>query len=111
MALWYLSFADPERPEGTQFLGAVMTFQADFEAAVRWTRKRGINPGGEVAAWELRDGAPFLEQYLDRLLSKNDLQEMARALGQDDTLSQLGSDNEMRDSMAGMVCAEHNRGD
>lgn len=45
---FFVSFADPARPAGTQFLGGLYVRGATFEAA--WVRSHalGINPGGEA---------------------------------------------------------------
>ena len=47
-ALYWLSFCDPEKPEGHAFLGVVIVQAIDFESAVQEAWVRGINPGGEV---------------------------------------------------------------
>jgi hypothetical protein len=46
---WWLSFADPDLPEGEQFLGAAIVKAADEAAAMTISHFLGINPGGEVA--------------------------------------------------------------
>ena len=46
--LWYLSFADPELPPGTRFLGATVVDGFDIIDAAANARLLGINPGGEV---------------------------------------------------------------
>lgn len=51
---YYLSFADSERPKGTQFLGACIVGPAeDFIAAVKLAHALGCNPGGEVLGHEV----------------------------------------------------------
>ena len=47
-ALWWLSFADPDLPEGHRFLGVAVVEAQDGEAAVARTHLMRINPGGEV---------------------------------------------------------------
>lgn len=45
--LWWLSFCDPELPEGSQFMGACMVPGRGFANAVRVAHALGLNPGGE----------------------------------------------------------------
>jgi hypothetical protein len=70
--LWWLSFCDPSLPEGTQFLGVVITQAPDFAAAVTRTHMAGVNPGGEVqGAGPLP--ARFIDpEWRDRLLTKDE---------------------------------------
>jgi hypothetical protein len=49
----YLSFVDPDRPEGDRFLGACWVKAGGFTTALQISHARGINPGGEVAFTEL----------------------------------------------------------
>lgn len=61
MSYWWMSFCDPDKPEGTQFLGAAI-IKADnhFDMMTRsWLL--GLNPGGEVAFFEIP------EQYEKRV--------------------------------------------
>jgi hypothetical protein len=48
-SFWWLSFCDPDLPEGTQFLGACMVQANSIPAAITTAHLLGINPGGEVA--------------------------------------------------------------
>lgn len=48
---WWLSFADPDLPEGTQFLGAALVPALTIEGAITQAHLLGINPGGQVASW------------------------------------------------------------
>lgn len=45
---FYMSFADPKRAEGEQFLGCTIIEAEDEHAAMRKSWRLGINPGGEV---------------------------------------------------------------
>lgn len=54
---WWLSFADADLPESTQFLGAVIVAAPNFLLATQEAHLRGINPGGEVQGMELPDWA------------------------------------------------------
>lgn len=45
---WWLSFADEKKPQGSQFLGAVLLEANDMSDAVLKSKRLGLNPGGEV---------------------------------------------------------------
>lgn len=53
MPFFYLSFADPDKPEGSQFLGATVVEADNVMLAVPESHRLGVNPGGEVAIIEL----------------------------------------------------------
>lgn len=76
MSLRWLSFADPNRPEGEQYLGAVIIDAPDFLTAVKLTHWMQINPGGEVVEFGC-DPAKLEERvsasHRGRLLSRADL--------------------------------------
>ena len=85
---WWLSFCDPERPEGKQFLGvAIVTAEVEdvFDAltyagereiglAIRRTHDLGINPGGEVSGILIPPEHVPDERYRDRLLDRAELE-------------------------------------
>lgn len=48
---WWMSFADPNRPIGQQFLGVVLVDAPSFEAAFMAINAAGINPGGEIQGY------------------------------------------------------------
>ncbi len=53
---WYwLSFCDPSRPEGEQFIGACIVDGMDEVGAIRTSWEEGCNPGGEVLIVEIQD--------------------------------------------------------
>jgi hypothetical protein len=78
MSLWYLSFADPERPRGTQFLGGVFVDDGGggFMGGVGEAHARGINPGGEVMGLPIKKDAVLDEKWVNRLLSKAELEQL-----------------------------------
>lgn len=53
--LWWLSFADPTRPTGSQFLGAALVEGQSLLDAAQTAWILGCNPGGEVGGVELPD--------------------------------------------------------
>jgi len=68
---FWLSFADIDRPQGTRFLGAVVTAaETMFEAIVK-AEALGINPGGEVHGTGF-DNLVIPMHYVDRLLSRTE---------------------------------------
>jgi hypothetical protein len=77
----YLSFADGTRPEGTQFLGAVIVRAHGTGDAISQAWKRGINPGGEVKSAIAPPEFEPPEAFRDRLLSRDDIAEMDRQMG------------------------------
>ena len=50
---YYLSFADPNKPKGTQFLGACIVKTPNFMLAVQGAWNFKCNPGGECKGAEL----------------------------------------------------------
>lgn len=46
---WWMSFTDPDLPEGEQFLGVVLMNAESPEEALTGSWLLGLNPGGEVA--------------------------------------------------------------
>lgn len=53
MGLFWLSFADPKRPAGEQFLGVALVEADDMTEALRVAWRTRCNPGGEVNGYEL----------------------------------------------------------
>jgi len=51
--VFWLSFVDPARPKGTQFLGAALVEADTTTHAIRQSWSFGCNPGGEVQALAL----------------------------------------------------------
>lgn len=71
-SLWWLSFADPTKPEGSQFLGVAIVEALGPAHAMKKTKDIGINPGGEVAFYGLPLAPEYKEHYakhMNKLLS------------------------------------------
>lgn len=68
--LWWLSFADPNLPAGTQFLGVVITQAATIEDAITGTHLLGINPGGQIGIMGPVPADLIAPEWRDRLLTK-----------------------------------------
>jgi len=74
---WWLSFADPKRPAGQQFLGVAVVEAPEFILACMTAKTYGCNPGGEVQGWPMPDlppDAPEMKLPTNRLLSRADLE-------------------------------------
>lgn len=73
--LYWLSFCDPDLPEGTQFLGATIVEAPSEMAAVMRSWELGVNPGGEVASIEIPVTADELPaeaaKYLGKFVSRD----------------------------------------
>lgn len=75
MTLHWLSFCDPDRAKGQQFLGVAIVEARDFRAAVQIAHRIGCNPGGEVLGYPLADDGPLVPMaFRDRLLSKGEVE-------------------------------------
>lgn len=83
--LWWLSFCDGSRPEGSQFLGVSIVRGLDPHAvdervamasALSESHRQGCNPGGEVQATPLPPVSLELlaAKWLNRLLTKAEAQ-------------------------------------
>ena len=83
---WYLSFADPEKPEGQQWLGACAVQANGFLDAVCAATLHGCNPGGQAIGWDLGDWAPVPADFMNRVLSLDDLAEADRRAGGDGSI-------------------------
>lgn len=73
MKCFYLSFADPNRPKGQQWLGGMYIEAADIRQALASSRTCG-NPGGEVMFLEV-DVTNIKPGYLARLLTEDELRQ------------------------------------
>lgn len=71
---WWLSFCDPNLPQGNRFLGVIVIEAMDIKDACDRAWDMKINPGGEVLGYELSKS--FLEaikvEDRQRLLSKEE---------------------------------------
>lgn len=68
--LWWMSFCDPEKPKGQQFLGVCIVEAPGFIHAYQKAWALGINPGGEIQAAQV-EGIPG--EYMNKLLSSAEL--------------------------------------
>lgn len=82
--LWWLSFCDPYKPAGSQFLGACLVRAPDMIAAITRAHALGINPGGEVQGLEVPPQTPAKEALIaprvERLMSRGECEAFDRLL-------------------------------
>ena len=80
MPLQWLSFADPHRPKGQQFLGVVILEAPTFADAVNCAHVQGVNPGGEVVGFELPAALASVipAEYVRRLLTAEEAESVDR---------------------------------
>lgn len=86
MGLVWLSFEDPKRPCGSQFLGAAIVRARSVIEAVGVAHALGCNPGGRVVGHpvEYADGIdPIPPEYIERLLTRDEVDSLVRACGGD----------------------------
>lgn len=75
-AAHWLSFCDPDKPAGSQFLGvAIVRAGALFIHAPMKARFLGVNPGGEVQGYMLDEigAAAIPAAYWNRLLTRDEI--------------------------------------
>jgi hypothetical protein len=70
-AQWWMSFCDPDKPKGQQFLGVSIVEASGFMHAQQKAWALGINPGGEIQGEQV-EGIPA--EYLNKLLSRAELE-------------------------------------
>lgn len=70
-SLWYMSFCDPRKPKGQQFLGALILEAHSFEEALIISHLTKLNPGGEIQYFEIYEEArEFCHPYMNRLMQR-----------------------------------------
>jgi hypothetical protein len=82
VSLWWLSFCDPDKPEGSQFLGVALVEGSDAVDAVKQAHRLQCNPGGEVCGVPAPDAIAtrIAPEWRDRLLSKQETIALDRLL-------------------------------
>ena len=106
--IFWLSFADPTRPKGSQFLGALIIEAQSFHHAVQLAHTQGVNPGGEVQGLpvEPQTAALIDPRWKDRLLTRAECE----SFDQEIILLQQQTGT-VRPEVAHIkgVCPQHNR--
>jgi hypothetical protein len=62
MQTWWLSFADPDKLQGMQFLGVAVVEAPTYRAAITKAWATGCNPGGEIEGYLLPDASDMSEE-------------------------------------------------
>jgi hypothetical protein len=70
MAFFWLSFCDPHKPEGSQFLGASIVEAPNFLCASTAAHLIGCNPGGELLGTEFPERLVPPIEWRNRLLTR-----------------------------------------
>lgn len=70
MKRFWLSFCDPKKPEGEQFLGVSIVEAPHFTLAAPTAWTLGCNPCGEVQITELPPDVDFHASWLGRLIDR-----------------------------------------
>ena len=76
MTWFWLSFADPNKPRGTQFLGASIVLASGFLEAVQKAHALGINPVGEIRGYPMPSAPEKRHQHRLLLPGSKDLEEI-----------------------------------
>jgi hypothetical protein len=74
-----MSFCDPDRPTGEQFLGCLIIRAADYHEMIIKSHLLGLNPGGEVQFIEIpKKMVPHLPtEWVDKkLISRQEAEEL-----------------------------------
>lgn len=90
--MFWLSFCDTDKPEGTQFLGVAIVEVLPpftprrsplhakdnaFACALERSHAIGVNPGGEVGSMEIPAAhEERMRPHLDRLITRAELEEL-----------------------------------
>lgn len=86
----WLSFADSNLPEGSQFLGVAIVRGIEMLTAVSASHELGINPGGEVVGHAIPRDLDVPVEYRERLLTKDE----AKALDAHFAAQNIGDDDD-----------------
>jgi hypothetical protein len=70
---WWLSFSDPRRPEGQQFIGVLIMEGMTLPEVIMESHARGLNPGGECQFVKIPPEYVPPAQFHNRLLSYTEL--------------------------------------
>lgn len=70
--LWWLSFCDPEKPEGQRFLGIAIVRAPGFVTATQVAHQSGCDPGGECRGFCIDEtGEKYVKpEEIGRLLTR-----------------------------------------
>lgn len=77
---YWLSFCDPNKPEGERFLGCILIDATDFTDAIRACWQLAINPGGEVQGIVMPNTLRIDAAWKQRLLTRDECKELEAEL-------------------------------
>ena len=78
---WWLSFADPKLPKGTQFLGVALIRASGFVTATFYANMLNLNPGGEIQGMGIPPEIVVPEEYQERLLTRAEVETLDAEFG------------------------------
>ena len=83
--MWFLSFADGNLPQGSQFLGGAIVRASHMIEAVRVAHILGINPGGEVQGIQVPSKlvSRIKGKWIERLLTREECEEWDEEMRRD----------------------------
>jgi hypothetical protein len=74
---WWLSFCDPDKPTGSQFIGVIVVKAHGLTDALTKCNAMMINPGGEVKGFEIPDTEEtrkrLVPEVLNKLITREDM--------------------------------------
>ena len=72
MRVMWLSFCDPDKPKGSQFLGVIVIRALGLSDAILKTHSMGINPNGQIMSYVMDDDE-IKPEHFNQLLSAEQL--------------------------------------
>jgi hypothetical protein len=83
LAFWWLSFVDPSRPTGKQFLGACLIVSPGFVTAIYVSHILRCNPGGQVrGSGPIPIDTKIPSKFQARLLNREECDELDKVMKQ-----------------------------
>lgn len=79
-ALYWLSFCDTAKAEGSQFLGVAIVRAPDPVHAAVVAAQLGCNPGGEVLITRIEHERLVRREWMNRLLCVEEIEALERGL-------------------------------
>lgn len=85
---WWMSFCDPSKPTGEQFLGLCIVDAVDEVSATKIAWALGINPGGEIAFMGIDESRVSmlsfdLEPYCNRFIPRGEALALSYRIGRE----------------------------
>lgn len=77
----YMSFTDPDRPEGQEWLGGCIVPASTMAEALTVSHLLGCNPGGQASCCDVPNDVVLKPDYIGRLLDRFEIEEAAEDVG------------------------------